>query len=137
MDATGRCLCGAVTYAAEAIDTEVHSCHCDMCQKWTGGPALAVSVGNVTFEGEENISRFDSSDWAERGFCSRCGANLFYRLKAADHYVLWMGTFDDLAPFKLTGEIYIDEKPEVYNFAGDHPRLTGEQFIASLQQNGG
>jgi hypothetical protein len=45
-----------------------------------------------------------------------------------------MGTFDDQAPFNFKGEIYIDEKPLVYDLAGDHPRLTGEEFMASLEQ---
>jgi hypothetical protein len=48
-----------------------------------------------------------------------------------------MGTFDDLSPFSLAAEIFIDEKPQTYHLAGDHPRLTGEEFIASLQQKDG
>gem|GEM_PF-3899114 len=28
----------------------------------------------------------------------------------------------------------MDEKPTGYDFTGEHPRLTGEQFMASLQQ---
>ncbi len=134
MNANGHCLCGAVTYTAEGVDTDMHSCHCGMCRRWSGGPAFAASVGSVTFEGEENITRFDSSEWAERGFCNKCGTNLFYRLKEKDHYMMWMGTFDDPAPFKLAGEIYIDEKPAAYDLAGEHPRLTGEEFLASIQQ---
>lgn len=135
MNASGHCLCGVVTYSAEDIDTDMHSCHCAMCRRWGGGPAFATSVGKVTFTGEENIGRFDSSEWAERGFCKRCGSNLFYRLKEADHYVMMMGTFDDVTPFKLAGEIFVDEKPALYNFAGDHPRMTGAEFMASLQNN--
>ncbi len=135
MSASGQCLCGVVTYTAEAIDTEVHSCHCSMCRRWSGGPGFAASVGKVEFTGEENIARFDSSAWAERGFCKTCGTNLFYRLKETDHYIMCMGTFDDQAQFKLAGEIYIDEKPASYEFAGDHPRLTGEEFMASLQND--
>lgn len=135
MSATGRCLCGAVSYTADAIETDFHSCHCSMCRKWSGGPAFAVGVGSVSFEGADNITRFDSSAWAERGFCMRCGTNLFYRLKEADHYILWMGTFDEQAAFKLAGEIYIDEKPDAYDLAGDHPRLTGAEFMSSLQQD--
>ena len=135
MSASGQCLCGAVTYTAEAIDTEVHSCHCSMCRRWSGGPGFSASVGKVEFTGEENIARFGSSAWAERGFCKTCGTNLFYRLKETDHYIMCMGTFDDQAQFKLAGEIYIDEKPASYEFAGDHPRLTGEEFMASLQND--
>lgn len=133
-DASGRCLCGAITFTAQEVNTEIHACHCDMCRRWNGGPALAASVGSVTFTGEEHLTRFDSSAWAERGFCNRCGSNLFYRLKDADHYIVAMGAFDDPSTLKLSGEIFIEEKPSAYDLAGDHSRMTGEEFIASLQQ---
>lgn len=133
---TGRCLCGAVTYTAQRVDTGVHACHCSMCRRWTGGPGFAASVGSVTFEGAEHVTRYDSSEWAERGFCNRCGSHLFYHLKAQDHYVMWAGTFDEAAALRLAGEIFIDEKPAGYELAGEHPRLTGEQFIASLANSG-
>lgn len=136
MNATGRCLCGAVSFTAEDIETDIHTCHCSMCRRWTGGPAFAAAVGKVTFDDETHISRYDSSTWAERGFCNRCGTNLFYRMKAPDQYVLWMGTFDDPAPFRVTGEIFIDEKPAAYALAGEHPRLTGAEFMAVLQKGG-
>jgi len=135
MEASGHCLCGAVTFTAEDVQTDINSCHCGMCRRWNGGPAFATSVGKVTFEGEENITRYHSSESAERGFCSRCGTNLFFRLKEQDHYVMWMGSFDDQTPFNLAGEIFIDAKPPAYSLAGDHPRLTGEEFVASLQQS--
>ncbi len=135
MATTGQCLCGAVKYSAEDVDPNAQTCHCNMCRRWSGGPALATGVGSVSFDGEEHITRYQSSDWAERGFCSRCGTNLFYHLKANDHYVLWVGAFDDPEPFKLTGEIFVEEKPSGYDFAGDHPRLTAAEFMASLQQD--
>jgi hypothetical protein len=133
MAMTGRCLCGAVTFEADDVDTAVHACHCTMCRRWSGGPGLAAGVGRVRFGGTEHIGRFDSSAWAERGFCTRCGTSLFYHLKARDQYILWLGTFDDLSPFRLTGEIYVDEKPDCYALAGSHPRLTGAEFLASLE----
>jgi hypothetical protein len=43
-----------------------------------------------------------------------------------------MGAFDDESVFELVGEIYVDEKPPGYNFAGEHPRQTGAEFMASL-----
>jgi len=94
---------------------------------------LAASVGSVKFEGADKIKRYASSDWAERGFCADCGSNLFYRLKEADRYIMCTGAFDDQSPFELVGEIYVDEKPPGYAFAGDHPRQTGEEFLASMQ----
>ena len=135
MSATGRCLCGAVSYTAEDVETHFHGCHCSMCRRWTGGSAMAAAVGSVAFDGAENIARYDSSEWAERGFCRQCGSNLFYHLKGTDRYIMWVGSFDDQTPFKLDGEIFIDEKPDAYAFAGDHPRLTGAEFMASQQQS--
>ena len=133
MNHTGRCLCGAVSFDAQGVEQDLHGCHCSMCRRWSGGPALAVSVESVTFKGGEHIQRYDSSEWAERGFCRRCGSNLFYRLKAQDHYILQLGAFDDQSGFRLVGEIFIDEKPPGYAFGGEHPRQTGAEFLASMQ----
>ncbi|MEC9376164.1 MAG: GFA family protein [Pseudomonadota bacterium] len=136
MSATGQCLCGAVTYIAKDVHYALHSCHCKMCQRWYGGPAFAAPVGSITFNGEEFIRRYNSSDWAERGFCKNCGTGLFFRMKETDRYFVGMGTFDDLALFKLSGEIYIEHKPSAYDFVGDHPRMTGEEFTAFMQKLG-
>ena len=132
MNATGKCLCGAVTFVANGVTPELHICHCSMCRKWGGGPLMSVGAEGVAFRGEENVQRYESSAWAERGFCKRCGSSLFYRLKEGDSYFLGMGTLDDQSPFKLTSEIYVDEKPPGYDFVGSHPRLTAEEFLASL-----
>ncbi len=129
---TGRCLCGAVTFSAEDVEPHIHACHCGMCRRWSGGPGMAVSVGSISFTGADELRTYDSSEWAERGFCGVCGSNLFYRLKEQDRYVVWNGALDDPTDFELTGEIYIDEKPSSYDFAGDHPRLTGQEFLKSV-----
>ena len=132
MSMTGQCLCGAVSFTAEDVETDVHSCHCGQCRRWSGASAMAAGVSSVEFSGAEHIKRFDSSDWAQRGFCAECGANLFYYLKGADSYHMWVGAFHDQTPFRLTGEIYIEDKPEGYDFAGDHPRMTEKEFMASM-----
>lgn len=133
---TGKCLCGKVSFVADGVHTDLHSCHCSMCQAWTGGPAFAAPVDSVSFSGEEHIGRYASSDWAERGFCRHCGSNLFYRLVEKNTYFIWMGTFDNLEVFRLAGEIYIDEKPPGYEFAGEHPRMTGAEFLQFMQDQG-
>jgi hypothetical protein len=43
-----------------------------------------------------------------------------------------VGAFDDPAPFRLVREICIDHRPEGYAFAGDHPRLTEAETLASF-----
>ena len=131
MSHTGRCLCGAVTFSAESVDHHVHACHCSMCRSWSGGPLLSAQAGGVTFTGDE-LRRYASSEWAERGFCGKCGSSLFYHMPEPDIYVISTGAFDKQDEFTLAGEIYIEEKPPAYDFAGDHPRQTGEEFLASI-----
>ena len=93
---------------------------------------MAVSAGQVSFEGEEKLSRYPSSKWAERGFCSRCGSSLFYYLKSPATYMLSVGSFDDQEPFRLVSEIYIDHKPVGFAFEGDLPAMTEAEVIAKF-----
>ena len=129
---SGRCLCVAVSYTAEVVNGEVHASHCATCRKWSGASMLAMGTAAVDFTGASNIARYDSSEWAQRGFCRNCGSNLFYQLKDQGNYIMCVGAFDDSPDFELCGEIYIDEKPSGYDFAGEHSRMTGAEFMASI-----
>ena len=132
MNRSGSCLCGAVKFTAIDVSSEVHACHCTMCRRWSGGPGLAVNVAGLEFQQDEQLRLFASSDWAQRGFCQQCGTNLFYLLTDPQQYMVWMGALDDQSGLTLSGEIFIDEKPPGYEFAGEHHRMTGEEFLASL-----
>lgn len=125
----GQCLCGAVTVTARH-NTHVEACHCGMCRRWGGGPLLAISCGSdVQFTGKEQVSVYESSEWAERGFCRHCGTHLFYRFKSADSYALPAGLFQSQASLALTEQIYIDSKPDYYAFANDTPVLTEAEVL--------
>ncbi|MGJ3260090.1 MAG: GFA family protein [Rhodospirillales bacterium] len=128
---TGQCLCGKVRFKSKAVH-EVGACHCDMCRRWCGGPGIAVHVKDKpAITGEENLTWFKSSDWAARGFCSTCGSNLFYRLELEEpEYVVFAGAYHDQSAFELKNQIFIDEKPAYYDFAGDIPSMTGEEVFA-------
>ncbi|MEM7221269.1 MAG: GFA family protein [Pseudomonadota bacterium] len=132
MSVTGHCLCGAVTYSADTVDSHYHACHCDMCRRWSGGPGMGVRADNVVFNDDAKVKAYQSSEWAERGFCIECGSNLFYRMPSMGMTILWSGTLDDQQALEMSGEIYVDEKPASYCFAGDHPRQTGAEFLASM-----
>lgn len=123
----GKCLCGAIE--VEASDhSEIGLCHCSMCRRWTGGPMFAVHCGpDVRFSGQAP-SRYQSSDWAERGFCPTCGTHLFYHLLPGDEYILTAGLFQD-RDFNLSSEIFIDEKPSYYELKNDTRKMTGQQVF--------
>jgi hypothetical protein len=128
----GGCLCGGVRFEAEPSDMHCHACHCEMCRRWTGSALLAVPVPAeaVRFEGEANIRRHRSSDWAQRAFCGTCGSTLYYRLTGGGEYFLALGLFDDPDALPLASEIYIDRKPSSFAFAGERPRSTQAEVEA-------
>lgn len=133
--AIGACLCGRVRITANAMPTELSCCHCSMCRKWAGGPFMAVECGTeVAFEGEENITRYESSGWGERGFCRHCGSHLFYHLKPTGDYHIPAGLFDldDTVSRRFAHQIFIDEKPDYYAFSNPTVELTGAQVIAQF-----
>lgn len=135
METNGKCLCGAVELVVEIANTEIAACHCSMCRKWSGGPMLAIDSAEIkTISGESHISRFDSSEWAQRGFCSQCGTHLFYFLKPANHYHFPIGLFDTQADFNMTHQIFIDEKPGYYSFSNETQNMTGAEVFAHFQE---
>ncbi len=92
---------------------------------------MAVDCGTeVAFEGEENIAVFDSSQWADRGFCRKCGSHLFYRLKANRQYFVPAGLLDEIEAPVFDHEMFIEEKPTFYAFANRTEKLTGAELFA-------
>ncbi len=132
---TGGCLCGGVRFHLEKAIGNFGACHCDMCRRWAGGAFLARDCGeNVRFEGEENIGRYKSSDWAERGFCKTCGSNLFYFVIPSGIYIMSVGALDDPNGLEMKSQIFIDEKPDCYDFANKTKMITGEEVMAIYAQ---
>jgi len=131
IEGNGSCLCGAVRINAKHINQSVGTCHCNMCRKWGGGPLMAVDCGtDVSFDGEDNISVFNSSEWAERGFCKKCGSHLFYRLKGSQQHMMPVGLFDNDNSFVFDHQVFIDSKPSFYRFANKTHDMTGAEVFA-------
>lgn len=131
--ASVHCICGGVTISADSIKPHVGACHCKTCRQWGGGPFMELNCGSdVTITGNENIQIFDSSEWAERGFCKNCGTHLFYRLKGTQEHMVPVGLFDDSLNVKFHNQVFIDEKPSYYSFADDTEKLTGEELFAKF-----
>ena len=130
---SASCLCGSVTMTATQVSRKLEACHCSMCRKWGGGPALVVDCGNeVEIDGVENVTVYNSSDWAERGFCSVCGTHLFYRLKDSNQHIIPAGFFSDIGELEFEKQIFIDEKPDYYSFANETEAMTGVEVFAQF-----
>ena len=94
----GGCLCGAVRYRATAAPLRVVICHCSMCRKHSGAPVLAfVHFPIDSFKwvkGEP--TRYRSSRYAERGFCSVCGSTLtMHEEVLGDRMQVALGSLDE------------------------------------------
>ena len=127
----GSCLCGAVKITAKTMSHSIGACHCGMCRKWSGGPWLGVDCGSdVILEGAENISVFNSSDWAERGFCSKCGSNLFYRVRKTRQHFMPAGLFDEAESLIFDHQIFIDKKPAYFDFVNETENMTEAEVFA-------
>ena len=93
--------------------------------------------GKVEFNGADNIQNYESSEWAERGFCTQCGSSLYYHLKprpgAPDgEYMLAAGAVDDQSALKFETEVYVDSAPGWYQFANEasRHRMTEADILA-------
>ncbi|MEX0962450.1 MAG: GFA family protein [Pseudohongiellaceae bacterium] len=130
---TGSCLCGAVSFGAKTMSDSVAACHCKSCRKWGGSAFMEVDCGSeVEFEGMQYLAIFDSSEWAERGFCSQCGSHLFYRLKESQSHMVPVGLFDDDSGLVFHRQVFIDEKPHYYEYANKTEELTGKELFAKF-----
>ena len=126
-----QCLCGSVRFSAEAVERETGVCHCRMCQRWAAGPFFAVSCGDsVAFDADDELEVYQSSGWAERGFCRRCGTSLFWKLQGKAEYQVSMLAIEGDRNFAFTSEIFVDEKPDTYSFADDTKKMTGAEAFA-------
>ena len=81
---TGRCLCGGVTYSADAEPVVQGVCHCTDCQRQTGNPfSVIVGVPRAALNVEgSTIASYattgeDHGEDTERNFCSACGSPVF------------------------------------------------------------
>lgn len=134
----GHCLCGAVTIrVAGEHDPRPGACHCRMCQQWSGGLFLCFNAkaGGVTVGGP--VTRFRSSEFAERAFCGVCGSHLWMRNLDGDSYDLMPGLFDAVLTAPLRSEVYSDRAMESVHLAGDHKRATRAEYEAKNLHVGG
>ncbi len=129
----GQCLCGGVSVIAKGAMTDADACHCAMCRRQNAGGAFYAAhfEGGVAFSGD-SLKWFNSSDYAERGFCSDCSATLSWRMKAMPEQAsVSLGLFDS-APGQISSRIFSDEAGGYETLPTDVPHKTGEQVIAEF-----
>ncbi|NUP10671.1 MAG: GFA family protein [Polyangiaceae bacterium] len=123
----GSCLCGAVTFEVRGDLPPPDACHCTKCRKHSGHYYAGTDVPRdaLTIHGADNVAWYHSSEKVRRGFCSVCGASLFFDpLDQTKHDWIGvsMGAFDKPTNTKLRIHIFVADKGDYYDIADGLPQ---------------
>jgi hypothetical protein len=129
---TGSCLCGTVRYRAEGPLRPVIACHCSQCRKTSGHHVAATAAPRAGVAIEGDVRWFASSAQARRGFCPRCGSNLFWD-GPGSHLSIFAGSIDGDPGVRLAGHIFCADKGAYYEIEGNLPRADGADPILTTQ----
>lgn len=124
----GSCLCGGIRFTCAGAPLHFNMCHCTMCQKFHGamlGPYVRYMTEDFTInEGSELESVYDSSEWASRTFCKRCGSSFRYVYKKQPELTfIAAGLFDTPLPEGPSQHIFVKDRCSWYEIHDDLPQL--------------
>jgi len=122
---SGSCLCGGVRYRVDGPLTDVGACHCTQCRKTTGHYFAATTCARsaLSFESDGTLAWYQSSSFARRGFCSRCGSSLFWERIDGDEIDILAGTLDPPTGLKMVDHIFVDNKGDYYEITDGLPQF--------------
>ena len=122
------CLCGGVKIKVAGKMRHVINCHCKQCMKTHGNYSAytACPEKNLKFINNKTLKWFQSSSFAKRGFCFKCGASIFYKLIESDNISIAAGMFDYPTKLKTNSNIFIKDKLDYYKL--DRTLLTFQKF---------
>ena len=122
MTRTGRCLCGQVTFELTGDPIATAVCHCDHCQRQSGG-AFSVNLvaheSQLTVSGElqtfEDRGENDDDVYVRRKFCGSCGSPIVSELAKTEGVVaVKAGVLDDRSDVQPMAEVWcVDRQPWV------------------------
>lgn len=125
----GSCLCGGVQFETTGPLRDVWACHCGQCRKTSGHhwAATSVPLDRFSITAGETLSWYDSSPAARRGFCSRCGASLFWEPRDEDRVAIAAGALDRPTGLRLTRDIFIEDAGDYCSCGAPPPAAPAER----------
>jgi len=97
-----------------------------MCRKHSGAPALALvhfRAGDFAWT-RGAPTRFKSSEYAHRGFCSNCGSTLSMHEEILnDRVQIAVGSLDDPSGVRIDDHVWTDQQIPWFRVADDLPRF--------------
>lgn len=119
----GSCLCGSVRYRVDGNLSAIVACHCGQCRKQTGHFYASTNAArqDLSVEGEDALSWYQSSAKARRGFCSKCGSALFWDHEDDATIGILAGSLDGPTDLKVAKHIYCADKGDYYQIPDGEP----------------
>ena len=121
----GSCLCKKITFEIKNECRYSVFCHCQMCQASNAefSSYTKVKKENLNFKSKKTLKWFKSSKKAKRGFCSKCGASIFFKFNKSKNISISAGMFDKSLKVKTTRNIFIKNRLKYYKLDQSLPKF--------------
>jgi len=128
----GSCLCGQIRFATPEPLRPVIACHCTQCRKTAGHFVAATSAlrTSVTIVGAPRW--YGSSSKARRGFCPKCGSQLFWDGKGT-HLSIFARCIDGATGVRMAEHIFFANKGDYYEIADGLPQAPAEDSVLTTR----
>lgn len=126
----GGCLCGAVTYVVTGPLRDVVNCHCSQCRRTHGhfGAYTDADHAQLAITHQAGLRWYQSSPAARRGFCSICGASLFWEPVDKSSIAIAAGTLEQPTGLKTVRHIFVKDAGDYYVLDDDLEKLPGSMY---------
>ena len=123
----GGCFCGAVRYRLNAASFDTGWCHCRICQRVSGAPAMvfaSVPEGDLVWtKGADKVKAFKSSSFGHRAYCADCGTPFLMKVDHQPETVDFsVSTLDDPGRASPGFHIFWSSKVAWFEPKDDLPR---------------
>jgi hypothetical protein len=117
-----QCLCGSVRFAIHGPVRNVMVCHCSICRRLHGGAAAysACAVGDLEIRDGDAL-RWYPINGAEYGFCTNCGARLFWRREPVAHVSFNAAVLPVPTGLRTTNHIWVGSAGDYEDLSTDLP----------------
>lgn len=128
----GSCLCGGVRFSGQGLRDVVY-CHCRQCRAGHGATAAytATNWDGLTLSQQDTLRWYNASAAVRRGFCTKCGSNLFWERLEATTISIAAGAIDQTADLRAARHIYVADKAPYDEINDDLPRCEASMYVWS------
>ena len=117
---SGGCLCGGVRYRISGPLRDVIFCHCTRCRRTHGHFGAYTACARDALELlEDRTLRWYEIDGSRRGFCTGCGASIFWERDERPTVSIAAGTLVGPTGLRPSHHIFTPDAGDYYELADE------------------